>query len=342
VELGAFDLNTLTALRALLEEGNLTHAGAKVGMGQPAMSGILSRYRRHYNDELLIRTGRDHELTPFARDLLPYVRDAERRLRETFRLDDVFDASTSQRTFTVSASDYAMTVLVEPLRRKVREHAPGVRLEFVDLPVDLGIAAGAAPRHDLIVRPLTFGIAGEHRFLFHDRLVCLVDRDNPHLRQGTLDLDALRVMPHAAAVFHADGLTVVDQVLGEHGVSPHITLRARGYLSLPFAVLGTDAVAIVPERLALRFRTDGRLLQVDPPFGYVDMLEAAWWHSSRTADAGHRWLVEVLGDVAAELALDDPSLAMRTQLATGTASPLLAPRPRSHTIGSGDASRPVK
>src|SRR5919112_2582535 len=91
VDLGAFDLNTLTALRALLEEGNLTRAGAKVGMAQPAMSGVLGRYRRHFDDELLVRVGREYELTPLARDLLPHVQEALRLMREALRVEDHFD-----------------------------------------------------------------------------------------------------------------------------------------------------------------------------------------------------------------------------------------------------------
>jgi DNA-binding transcriptional LysR family regulator len=307
VDLGAFDLNTLAALRALLEEGNLTRAGARVGMAQPAMSGVLGRYRRHFNDELLLRVGRDYQLTMLARDLLPQVQEAHRLMREALRVADVFDPQTSDRLFTVTASDYAMTVLLEPLRRELRQRAPAVRLAFMDLPAGLVNSPGALLRYDLVIGPLGFGFAGEHRFLFHDRLVCLVDRGNPYLRDHDLDLDALRAMPHAMTVFHDEGVTPVDRVLSELGVERRVALRARGFLVLPFAVAGTEAVAIVPERLARRFTTDSRLLQVDPPFGLVDMLETAWWHPSRTVDAGHRWLVELLGQVAEELAADGPA-----------------------------------
>ena len=39
------DLNLLIALRALLEEANVTRAGARVDMGQSSMSTALSRLR---------------------------------------------------------------------------------------------------------------------------------------------------------------------------------------------------------------------------------------------------------------------------------------------------------
>ena len=42
------DANLLLALHALLEERNLTHAGERMTMSQPAMSGALARLRKHF------------------------------------------------------------------------------------------------------------------------------------------------------------------------------------------------------------------------------------------------------------------------------------------------------
>ena len=61
------DANLLLSLHALLEERNLTHAGERMTMSQPAMSGALARLRKHFDDELLVRVGRGFELTPVRR-----------------------------------------------------------------------------------------------------------------------------------------------------------------------------------------------------------------------------------------------------------------------------------
>src|SRR5688572_6389595 len=47
------DANLLLSLHALLEERNLTRAGTRMTMSQPAMSGALARLRKHFGDELL-------------------------------------------------------------------------------------------------------------------------------------------------------------------------------------------------------------------------------------------------------------------------------------------------
>lgn len=53
--LDGIDLNLLVVLQALLEEGNVTCAGVRLGMPRPAVSSALTRLRSHYRDELLVR-----------------------------------------------------------------------------------------------------------------------------------------------------------------------------------------------------------------------------------------------------------------------------------------------
>lgn len=65
VHLGAFDLNLLVALDALLVEGSVTKAAARIGVTQSAASHALSRLQKLTSDELLVRSrdgrhGADH------------------------------------------------------------------------------------------------------------------------------------------------------------------------------------------------------------------------------------------------------------------------------------------
>src|ERR1700755_2208849 len=96
MSLGGTDLNLVVALRALLEEGNVTRAGEKIGKSQPAMSTALARLRRHYQDELLVRVGRDYELTPFARALVPSFQQTLSSVELALDTGRRFDPATSQ------------------------------------------------------------------------------------------------------------------------------------------------------------------------------------------------------------------------------------------------------
>ena len=64
MHLNRFDLNLLIALDALLREKNVTRAAERVFLSQPAMSAALQKLRAYFNDPLLVRVGRDLQLTP--------------------------------------------------------------------------------------------------------------------------------------------------------------------------------------------------------------------------------------------------------------------------------------
>ena len=132
------DANLLLALHALLEERNLTHAGERMTMSQPAMSGALARLRKHFDDELLVRVGRGFELTPFAERLRPQVEQALEAAEALLGQQREFDPRSSNRRFTVSMSEYAMTVLAEPLTRVLAERAPGCSVALDTLEVGDG------------------------------------------------------------------------------------------------------------------------------------------------------------------------------------------------------------
>ncbi|MFC7531794.1 LysR family transcriptional regulator [Actinoplanes sp. GCM10030250] len=297
--LGGTDLNLLLFLRVLLEEGNVTRAGARLEVGQPAMSAALAKLRRRFDDELLVRAGRDYELTPFARDLLPEVQRAVRLMARALDLENRFEPATSTRTFRLAMSDYAVAVLHEPLVRRLRETAPGVRLSIERIGPKARTSERTLLEHDAMVAPLGFGFPGESRPLWRDRMVLLADRRNSRLADGRLTLRDLAELPHAAATFGPGILTPVDRVLGEHDIHPHVVLQVSGFLPLAFVIEGTEMVAVVPERLARLHSADGPVTIVEPPFGEVVLAEGYWYTRDRLGDSAHRWLFARLDELAA-------------------------------------------
>ena len=247
MSVGGVDLNLLITLRALLEEENVTHAGSRLGLSQPSMSIALGRLRRHYKDELLVRNGRGYCLTPLARALLPSVTESLRLVDGAFGRTETFVPGKCDQVFRLLLSDYAVTVLIDPLLRRVREEAPMAGLKLSPIPADM-------------------------------------QENDRGLRDGWLSLDDIDALPHAAAFLGHSGLNPADRVLDELGVRRRVQVKVAGLLPLPFVVAGTDLVAIVPERLARRVASMAGVLVVEPPFGQVDLIEAVWWHPARSAD----------------------------------------------------------
>jgi DNA-binding transcriptional LysR family regulator len=300
--ISSIDLNLLIALAAMLEEANLTRAGEKTNMSQPAMSGALARLRRHFDDELLVRNGREYQLTPLAERLLPDVRDALSQVERTLAVRPAFDPATSARTFSLAMSDYAVSVLVEPLLRRVHEVAPGVGLTLDPVPADMRESDRGLLQHDLIIAPTGFGFPGESEVIFTDRFVCIADPANPRLASGALTMEDLAELPRAVATFGPpDLLSPAERVLDRLGVVRHGQVTTVGWLSLPFVVAGTDLLAIVPERLARRVAVTAGVAVIEPPFGKIELVEAAWWHPSRGTDPALRWLRSVAAEAAVAL-----------------------------------------
>ncbi|HEY4701185.1 MAG TPA: LysR family transcriptional regulator, partial [Streptosporangiaceae bacterium] len=187
------DLNLIVPLNALLEQRHVTRAAESVGIGQSAMSAALGRLRRLFDDPLLVRSGRVHELTPMGQSLVEPVRTVLTSLDQLLTTSPHFDPATDTRTFTVVASDYVTLILLRPLLERLYAEAPGVAVDVVPVSGQTELTLERA-EVDLVIMPRE--IAGPalaqmpQRTLFTDRYVAAVW--NQHREVGdTLDRDQL-------------------------------------------------------------------------------------------------------------------------------------------------------
>ncbi|MGW0808936.1 LysR family transcriptional regulator [Nonomuraea sp. NPDC002799] len=302
MRLASLDLNLLVALHALLQERNVTRAGQRIGLSQPAMSGCLGRLRRHFGDELLVRVRGGYELTPLAVSLIDPVTLAVKIVHRVFSAKPDFDPAASDREFTVVTSDYAVTVLGEELLRILHEEAPGVRVRFVQIAPALVDDIDTTLRSvDGLLMPHGFISAHPHIDLYSDRWVIITGKGNRVARDG-LTMDDLRRLPWVATyrgpTAHAAGARQLSML----GVEPRVEVVVENFQSLPFLIAGTDRIALIQERLALRLKgvTDFHILPC--PYDAVPVIEAFWYHAVHQNDVGHVWLREVLGRVGARVA----------------------------------------
>jgi DNA-binding transcriptional LysR family regulator len=320
--LGGTDLNLLVILQALLEEGNVTRAGVRLGMPQPAVSNALARLRRHYRDELLLRSGNGYDLTPLARSLLPAVQETTRRIEQTFFSGQAGQPPVGDRVFTICLSDYSMTVLGEPLVRRVHELAPEASIQMRLATPEPAEGDRGLLAYDLLIGPPRLASAGQSEVVMRDRLVYVADPANPRLRASAdggwhLTAEDLAALPHAAARFPDPGSDPAAMALLRRGITPNVVLTTAGWLPLPFLVEGTDLVAAVPERLARRMGAAAGVTIVEPPFGIIELIEAAWWHPLYATDPALTWLRGIVTEIAASL---PPVLSLPGQRRPGDAA----------------------
>ena len=125
------DLNLMTALDALLEEGSVAGAAERLHLSAPAMSRTLGRIRRSTGDLILVRTGRTMTPTPHALAIRAEVHELVERAHAVLEPERHLDLASLERTFTIRGHDAAITVLGADLLAVLQQEAPGVRVRLL-------------------------------------------------------------------------------------------------------------------------------------------------------------------------------------------------------------------
>src|ERR1700683_4380615 len=140
IDLKGTDLNLLVALDALIEEGNVTKAAARLNVSQPALSAQLARLRDLFHDPLLVpaNTGRGMIPTARALELRAPLHAALKDIEIVIKRPPIFDPLTVERTFAIASTDHLAVVLGEGLiERMQRVAGPGMRVSFRSPSLDL-------------------------------------------------------------------------------------------------------------------------------------------------------------------------------------------------------------
>ena len=135
LRLESIDLNLLPVLDALLEERNVTRAGQRLFLSQPATSNALRRLRRMFNDPLLVRSGNTMYITPRAQELRSAIAPILASLGTALGQNDDFDPATASGVFRIATTDHVMMLIGPALQKKLSEQAPDVQLDFRSLGV---------------------------------------------------------------------------------------------------------------------------------------------------------------------------------------------------------------
>lgn len=309
------DLNLVIVLDALLAEPNLTRAGERVGMTQPAVSGALARLREVFGDPLLERSGRGFVLTPRAEALIPAVEECMAAVEHTFDVVPTFNPATSTRTFFISASDYALAEITSPLLSVLKQHAPHTSVSFDGLPIEGTVSPTDLLRRDITIAATGRGVPGKRSSLFSDRFVCIADAANPALEGGALSMEALRRLSYVRSAFGPNSSTPVDDMLGAAELTPRAALTVQGFMQVPFEVSGTGWIGWVPERTARRYAPGLGLVVAETPVAPHVLVEAAHWHPSKSNDPALQWLVRQLRRAAELVEFGDDPEALDAGLA---------------------------
>jgi DNA-binding transcriptional LysR family regulator len=297
VNLRQFDLNLLVALDVLLTERNVTRAGERLYLSQPAMSGILARLRHAFHDELLVRVGRNLELTALATELAGPVHATVRQIEDLLNLRRPFAPESARWQFRIAASDYVVFLLGGGLLASLTERAPGisVRLSALEPPPGERLAAGEI---DFVVLPAQLEPNLPSVPLFEDSWACAVWSGHSH-KKDRFTLDEYLALPHLSfRPAGPDNGSVAETYLAEGGGERRIVASTESFATAPFLLRGTQLVMLVPRRLGERLERAADIRLLEPPLDIPPLREKLVWSPRFTASAPHAWLRDLLVEVA--------------------------------------------
>lgn len=298
-----FDLNLLSALNALLSDKNVTRAAERLNVTQPTMSGMLQRLRYQFDDQLLVRNGRELELTPFGASLVDPVREALRSVELLIHTEPVFDPASSTREFTLMSSNYCASVFLPHLVAHVAAHAPGVRLimQPINNPIER-IFAGeidlCITADDMSLFSIHGGVEKIHSEpLFSDEFVCVVAKDHPLDEHS--DLEEVFKFPHIGVHMFGTINTIESAWLEQHRPGYKPAAVVADFPLVGPMVAQSRLVGVMPARMAEIAARAVSIRAFRPPYEMPTLHEAMLWHARHMQDPAHVWLRGSLRDVAA-------------------------------------------
>lgn len=298
MNLNNLDLNLLKALHALLEEKNVTRAAARLSLTQPAVSGMLSRLRRYFDDPILVRTAGGMQPTNRALELAQPLKHILGEL-ETLVQPSQFDPQHLEYTLKIGTTDNGMRAVGIPLIRRLAKLAPKVKTAFFALEnrnlaemlekgeLDLVLMSSLAAPPQLHYKPL-----------YEERYICVMRRQHPVLAQPW-NLDTFCRQRFILGSFYGGGFFgATDKALEQMGLQREVAVSVQSFALIPDILRQSDHIAIVPAHLV---QPHDDLVSKEPPLPTEGYTKIMAWHERSHFDKVQQWFRGQIGEIAGEI-----------------------------------------
>ncbi|WP_435202348.1 LysR family transcriptional regulator [Janibacter sp. GS2] len=287
------DLNLVRTFLHLYETRSVTQTAERLTVTQPSVSHALSRLRRDLNDQLFNRSTGGLRATQRADDLYPLMRQALDVIDASVDELATFSPETSQRTFTLLATDLGEISLLPALLARVTQQAPHVTLHVGPLDIrDAPDALRQGQADAVICTPRITAPDIDRDVLFDDSYCGISALDHPRVR-GNPTLQQFQAERHIAVV-ESIGHGDADHALERLGLSRDIGLRISHFAALPQLVERTGHLAIITRTVSNHFCAAARITPFALPFEVPPVQIAAYTYRRRLPDPGVQWLRQTI------------------------------------------------
>jgi len=293
MHIDAIDLNLLRLFDAVHRARSVSRAAEALGITQPAASHGLTRLRLHLGDALFTRAPGGVAPTPRAERLAAAVQAALATLEQALAEPERFEPAASRKVFRIHMSDIGEGRFLPALMARLRDLAPGVRLETLPLaPAEIAQALDAG-RIDFAFGFLPSVTDTRRIQLLKDRYIVLLRAGHPFARRRRSRqalLADLHKLDYVAVRTHAATLRILQLL----GLEDRLRLTTEHFMVLPSIVRETDLAVVMPCSIARAFPEADAYAIVEPPFPLRDFTVSLHWSRRFEADLANRWLREVI------------------------------------------------
>lgn len=287
-KLRQLDLNLLIALDVLITEASVTKAAEKLNMSQSAMSHALKRLRAILNDDILIRTSREMEVTPYARQISDRISQILTDIESTLLLKETFDPATAQETFRIAASDYVEATIGINLIQQLTTQAPGIRIRITNLDKETVMDAIDDNRIDLVIgAKLPLKSWHVEQDLYREEFVCVIKSDDSLIE---LSVAEYIERSHILVSMQNDFQGKVDEILKLQQQFRQVVWSTSHFMTVPFLLANSNCVALLPKRMAQQCAKAMNLKLLPPPIAIKGFTVSLVWHQRNTNNPQHQWL----------------------------------------------------
>lgn len=280
------NINDILAFLAVARERSFTRAAAKLGVSQSALSHTVRGLEARMGLRLLTRTTRSVACTDAGERLLntvgPRFEEIEAELSALAELRD-----KPAGTIRITTTDYAADMVLWPKLSRVLPAYPELKIEMI---VDYGLSDIVAERYDIGVR---FGDQ-----VAKDMIAVRIGPDVPMVIVGAPAYLARQALPKKPQDLLAHncitlrlptrgGLYAWELKKGKRELQVRVDgqLTCNGVYQMINAAVSGNGLAFVPEELARRHLSEGRLQHVladwCPTFPGLHIFYASRRESSR-------------------------------------------------------------
>jgi DNA-binding transcriptional LysR family regulator len=307
--LSRIDLNLLVLFHAVLEEGHVGRAAARLSLTPSAVSHGLARLRALLNDPLFLRTPKGVVPTARALALSEGVRDILTSVQGVLSSAVPFDVATSERRFVVGAPDAVLASTMVPLLARIGVEAPRVDIGLIHVmpartqgPKDEPWAQALAKLENREIDVALLPVPAvpprfEARNLYDETFVVAMREGHTFARAPSLT--AFCACDHLLVTLSGDAYGFVDEMLATRRRKRRIVLTVPSFMMALVHLANSDLLAVLPRRLVRQYATRFGLVSAELPLKReADPIQAVVTKAA-IMDVGVAWLVEILSDLFA-------------------------------------------